>query len=355
VTENRRPSRKSRPTKIMMSPGAVDDADNPFVPMLIDSLADRVMVIPFSWAGAFCLRYDVLHIHWPERLTKHPNRARAALKAAAFILLMCWNRLRRVSNVATVHNIDPHEGTGKFERLVLTLWTRSCRSRIFLSKAGLDADSMGNGVHIPHGDYAPFLLKLGRAPQDATPDSVLTFGYLRPYKGIEKLLRLIHRDGPLRLVVAGKPLSQSYANTLEELAILAGEKTVELVPRSLSPEMLVDAIARAEVVILPYSRIYNSGAALLALSSGRPLIVTKSPSIQELQSEVGDEWVTTLQDSWEWADVLEAVEVLRANASRRGAVPLFDSRSWDSVSAAHVKLYEELCPRVENKNGQGMK
>jgi len=325
----------------MMSPGTVDDADNPFVPMLIDSLADRVEVLPFSWSGAFRFRYEVLHIHWPERMTKDANALRAMLKSATFVALLSWNRLRKVSNVATVHNLNPHDGTGAFERWVLALWTKSCRARIFLSRTGMDAAPTGNGVLIPHGDYAPFLAKVGWMKETSRRDALLTFGYLRPYKGIEKLMNLISHEGSLRLTVAGKPLSPTYREKLEDLAREASG-TVELIPRSLSSEELLRAIGLSEFVILPYTSVYNSGAALLALSAGRPLIVTESPSMRELQCEVGNEWVVTLPEAWDWTHVLSAVRALRADASKRGELPDMHLRNWVGLGAQHAILYESL-------------
>lgn len=327
---------------VMMSPGTVDRNDNPFVPMLIDSLKDCVQVKPFSWRSAFVSRYQVLHIHWPERMTKDPSRLRATMKSMMFLALLGWNRFRHVSNVATVHNIEPHEGSGQLQRWVLRLWDRACVARIFLSRSGLAADTLGTGVYIPHGDYVPFVESHVVAILEQETNSVLTFGYLRPYKGIEKLVEAFSHSEQVRLTVAGEPLSEDYRKQLIEFTRAAKADSVQLIPHSLSPDELIGAISRAEVVILPYVRIYNSGAALLALSVGRPLIVTDSPSMQELKHEVGDQWLEVLPVAWTMNDIINSIDALRNRARLRAHRPCMESRLWDSVGVAHVSLYRSL-------------
>ena len=54
--------------------------------------------------------------------------------------------------------------------------------------------------------------------------------------------------------------------------------------------------AAADVVVLPYLDISNSGVAMLALSLQRPVIGPSKGAFPELQAQVGTTWVRTFDE-----------------------------------------------------------
>jgi beta-1,4-mannosyltransferase len=66
----------------------------------------------------------------------------------------------------------------------------------------------------------------------------------------------------------------------------------------------------ADLVVLPYRSIFNSGSALLALSFNKPVLLPDLGAMGELKNDFGNSWVQTftgnldaktLEHSLEWA------------------------------------------------------
>ena len=60
----------------------------------------------------------------------------------------------------------------------------------------------------------------------------------------------------------------------------------------------------ADLVVLPYRAIQNSGSAMLALSADRPVVVPALGAMRELQAAVGEDWVRCYEGDFD-ADELE--------------------------------------------------
>src|SRR4029079_12745051 len=88
----------------------------------------------------------------------------------------------------------------------------------------------------------------------------------------------------------------------------------------------------ARVVVLPYRRILNSGAALLALSFDRRVVVPASGSLVELQAQVGEGWVSTYDGPMR----PEVVEHALAVEPPTGAAPL-QRYEWPAIGRASVE------------------
>jgi len=331
----------SRRTIVLMSPGETAENDNPFVDLLIRHLPADITVRSFSWKSAFFSRYDILHIHWPEHILRAGSPMKRRIKSALFLGLMVRNRLM-ASNLRTVHNLRPHEEAAYLTRLALMSWERSCRANVFLSRAGESAGSRpapgALAEVVPHGDYRPLVDRLRRPPKDRVEGRLLAFGYLRPYKGLEQLIAAF-RDVPvehgLSLRITGAPMPKSYGDELRSLA--AGDERISMALGRQTDEDLVDEIMTASAIVLPYKQVYNSGAALLALTLSRPLIVTDSPTMKELGDEVGDVWVTRLP-RWD-AKSLSDAQGTRIPAE---ASPDLRGREWSSLSEQYAVLYRAL-------------
>jgi beta-1,4-mannosyltransferase len=79
---------------------------------------------------------------------------------------------------------------------------------------------------------------------------------------------------------------------------VAGERgarrpRVRLTLRHADDDELVEAVGEAQVVVLPYRQMHNSGALLLALSLDRRVLVPSGPVTDELAARVGEHWVCT--------------------------------------------------------------
>jgi glycosyltransferase involved in cell wall biosynthesis len=145
-------------------------------------------------------------------------------------------------------------------------------------------------------------------------------------------------SGAFSVRVVGEPANPRYGDKLAKLAAPHSNVAVEL--GYLADSELASEILASEAVVLPYHQLYNSGAALLALTLGRPVVVPATPTMRELREEVGAEWVCIYEGDLTGA-VLDSV-VTEFLPTPRGALPPLSARRWDSVGRAYAALYRSL-------------
>jgi len=107
----------------------------------------------------------------------------------------------------------------------------------------------------------------------------------------------------------------------------------------LSDEDLGKIILDSAMVVLPYRHMYNSGAALLSLTLGRPILVPASPTMLELQHEVGERWVHLYVGELTADDVRRALRAIEGPAAEG---PNLGRRDWGRVAGSYAELYARL-------------
>lgn len=100
------------------------------------------------------------------------------------------------------------------------------------------------------------------------------FGWIRPYKNIETAIQCFNEisNEKVRLIIAGKPITEEYGNEIRELA--AGNKKIITEFKFLS-ELELDAIIDlSDVVLMTYGGVssMNSGVLIKALCEGKAVI-----------------------------------------------------------------------------------
>jgi glycosyltransferase involved in cell wall biosynthesis len=203
----------------------------------------------------------------------------------------------------------------------------------------------GKIARIPHAVFE-------RAPSAgdgvARGETLLFFGLIRAYKGVDLLLRalpLVARDRPeVRLIVAGDPLDP--VEPLRRLAREVGvDDRIDWRLGFLADDEVEDALSDAAAVVLPYrQRVDASGVLALAVGRGLPIIASDVGSLGETVAEFGAGEVVPPED----VEALAAACVrLLADSGRReeavrGATRARAALTWDSAAAQHEALYGEL-------------
>ncbi len=203
-------------------------------------------------------------------------------------------------------------------------------------------------VHVvPHGALTAY-----RAVEPIAPDVpdgaplVAMLGLLRPYKGLETLLdawpRVRAAIPEAQLLVAGRVLGDpDGAARLERMAAETDSGiTADL--RFTPTAEFVGAMLRAEVIVLPYRRIDQSGVLFAALALGRPIVATRVGGFAEVVEQHGAGLVVPPDHPEALADAL--IELLRdparrdamAAASRAAADGPF---SWAAIAAQTEAVY----------------
>jgi len=251
---------------------------------------------------------DILHIHWPEQVFwAGGSRLRTAARAAATLLALRRLSARGTRIVWTVHNLSPHDLPNP-QKLLWNFYqpelVRIVDGFMTLSPSTLDtvreripnlAGKMSDYAwHPAYPDTmrsravrARVRQQLG-IPPDA--DVVGFLGQVRPYKGVDELIRVFRetRDQNLFLLIAGKP-SREYGQEIAALA--AGDDRIRLRLQFLDSGEFCELTAATDLIVAPYRDYLHSGTLIHAASSARPVLTPATPFSGDLADEIGGEWV----------------------------------------------------------------
>ena len=257
---------------------------------------------------------------------------------------------RRIAPVvAVVHNPADHDAGALARSAACAVLGRCaalmCHARtVALSLEGRFAGTP-LAVHPLPGDAPPDAdrdaarARFGLAPATV---AVLSFGLIRPYKGVEVLLDAvarIPRSVPLTVLLAGEPWGGLGAALERRLraADLAGRVVASL---GWVPEAETGAwFAAADAVALPYRSATGSAVAAQALAAGLPLVASAVGGLADVVEDGVNGLVVPPSDPGALAAALVRVadDGVRARL-RAGAVAAAGRWSWDSYAAAVEEL-----------------
>lgn len=184
--------------------------------------------------------------------------------------------------------------------------------------------------------------------------AMLFFGRLRPYKGLEYLLSafelLSETDSGYRLIIAGesKKGSELYYESIQDRITNHPNRDriisrIEFIPDQ-DAEVYLKA---ADVMVLPYKDIFQSGVLFLAYSFGLPVVAADVGAFREEIIEGKTGFVCGPCDSRDLTKALEAYfssDLFRGLASFRREIReyAFTEHSWDAVATLTRKGYERI-------------
>lgn len=277
----------------------------------------KVAEHPLGLAALRARRGDVLHLQW---------LAAPELDARLF--------RPHLPSVFTAHDLLPRRTAGKLElwRGLLRRFDRvvvhSENGRETLGELGVDT------TVIPHPVFPsdPERRDDGR--------TVLSFGVIRPYKGLDDAIEAVRRAGDVRLLVAGDPLEP-----MERYRAAADGLDVDWRLGYLAQDEVDRTFGEATVAVFPYKpELDQSGALLRALGAGVPAVAYDVGGVAEPVRRYGAGRVVPPGDVDALAGALrellsdtEALEAARAGARRAR-----DELTWDAAARAHLDLYADL-------------
>ncbi|MGC5224407.1 hypothetical protein ACPW96_17715 [Micromonospora sp. DT81.3] len=322
---------------------APPDGRTRFIDQMTEGAPDDVEVRYFSWKKALKGDYDVLHLHWPEFLTRDQRLSKRVGKRQAMRATLLMTRMRRIPIVRTVHNLHPHEDGGRAERRLLNAIDR--RTAVFIKlNPTTQLEPQMHGVTILHGHYRDRFAHHPRSEREK--GRILYFGLIRPYKNVDKLIELYaRRERPgtsLRIVGSpGRELREGISALINSHQAVSGR--LEFV----DDDVLVREITAASLVVLPYAEMHNSGAALVALSLDRPILVPRTPSNSALADEVGDAWVRQYDGDLTEEVLMSALAAADELGSEER--PKLDGRDWVAIGRLHRDVYHDAIAGAKDR------
>jgi glycosyltransferase involved in cell wall biosynthesis len=167
---------------------------------------------------------------------------------------------------------------------------------------------------------------------------VLCFGLMRPYKGIDLLLEAWEGIDGAELWIVGAP-------RMDVSALAASAPPgVRFVPRFIADDELPAYFRRADLVVLPYREIDQSGVLFTALAFGKPMLLSDVGGFPEVAA-TGAARTFPAGDAGALHDALgellgdpPALGALAAAARAAAAGPY----AWDVIAERTLALYGRL-------------
>lgn len=345
--------------------------DNPYLRLLANELGARGFDV--CWGARFDLRWlwaarrhvDVVHFHWPEPYYLYGGRLRRGASLFSWITLgLFCLRLTAARALGcrvawTAHQVYPHDGGRAFLHRVAALALARAAQVILVhdrataetARSELGAPVEGKTTIVPHGSYVGVYppgrsREVVRSELGISRDAFvfLSFGSIRGYKRLALLLHAFEalpREDAL-LVLAGEPKDEASVGAITAGALR--DARIRPLFGFVPEERVAEVFAASDVAVLTRGDGGTSGALILALSMGVPVVAASLPAYQEL---VGDEdagWLYAEGDAASLRRCLAAAaddrEAVRAKgaAARAAARRLSWQEAGDRTAAALVPV-----------------
>ncbi len=295
----------------------------------------------YRWAPPAGRRYARLAQHVPDMLRYRRSAARADVVHFQWLPVQALDAHllpRTRPRVLTAHDVLPREPkpsqlSGQrslYERMDAIVVHSEHGAARLRDELRLDPAK----VHvIPHG-VLDNLARTAPKPLFAkTKPVVLFFGLIRPYKGLDVLLEAWREAAPdAELWVVGMPRMDA--------SFIHGPN-VRTALRFVSGAELAGAFRAADLVVLPYRKIDQSGVLFTALAFGKPLLLTSVGGFPEID---GAELVPP-GDPHALAAALTALLADRAKLDRMAAASRAAADGplgWDAIAQRTLALYAGL-------------
>jgi len=151
------------------------------------------------------------------------------------------------------------------------------------------------------------------------------------------------------LCVAGKPNSPKLAEQIAREA--SQDNRVVLNFKFIAAKDVSTYLSAADMVVLPYREVLNSGSALLALSCSRPVLVPQLGAMGELKAEFSDRWVRTFSGELDGPKLESALD-WAMNTARPAVTPMPEKYNWDRIGFETLQFYNRVVTGVRQPSAQ---
>ena len=302
----------------------------------------------FTCVKVACSKPDVLHMQWLPFME---------FVGWEFTILKCLRWLSpKTRLVLTIHNVYPHDMDDVRKRSYNERFRKACslidafivHTKIskedVIREFGLSAEK----VHVCcHGVFEPKGITISSDFRKDGKLHILQFGGQSYYKGTDLLVDAVckldeERKKRLETHIVGG-ISQSFLTELKAKDI---DSIITWKAYFLTDEELYQEINAADLIVLPYRNISQSGVLLLSIFFGKLIICSDLPSFKEtMQGGEGDGLDDCLFFKSEEANSLR--ELLKKfidgsideEAVRKRIMHLKSQYSWQSAAKATMKVY----------------
>jgi len=284
-------------------------------------------------------------------------------------LLILYYRMLGKRIVLTVHNVNAKKRDGKdtwLNRFTLRMQYRQA-DHIFVHTEEMKRElSSEFGVDSRRVTVVPFGVNNDAPDTHLTPKeakdrlgiqqsekAILFFGNILPYKGLEYLVDAFQRvaalGGDYRMIIAGRAArhQEYWAGIRERIDEDVKKGRVVLRADFIPDEETEVYFKAADVLVLPYRHIYQSGVLFLAYGFGLPVLASDVGSLRDDIVEGKTGFLFRSEDAVDLAkkimDYFQS-ELFANLSTHRQDIRDYVKRqhSWDIAGMETVRLYSDL-------------
>lgn len=197
---------------------------------------------------------------------------------------------------------------------------------------------------IPHGLYDQYgeLLDIEEARKNLSINDefvILSFGLIRKYKGTPYLIRAFEQL-PLeileksRLLIVGE-IWEDRKELIDQIRASQVRDNITLVDEYVPDEKVSLYFSASDVVVLPYLRASQSGIAHIAMSFGKPVVVSEVGGLKESMAEYAGTFFVSPGD----VDSLRKAILDQFEKKIHYEVP---DQKWDRIINRYIELLESI-------------
>lgn len=300
---------------------------------------------------------DVIHVQFEAGL--FGKLGVSGIGAPAFFLALTRADRPVVVTLHEVHAEHVHRGAvgdrllrardALIERLAIqaadATIVHTAEARRVLSQRHGDNHRIERMLHPVDTDANPIPAEVAKSELGVEGPMALTFGFVEEKKRYEDMIRALPAFPDLTYLIAGGFREGEGEKVWRRCESLAGDLGVSDRVRYVgyvADDELPIVFSAADVVVLPYERVSQSGVVNDALAYRCPSVASSLPAFEELRTEY--DCLLTYEDQSGLQDTIAAVlqEESMRERLRKCADEYLAAMSWEGFGEWTVQLYRDL-------------
>ncbi len=265
------------------------------------------------------------------------------------IYFRLYSLLKYYPVIFTQHDSSQHPGESSLFISLVTRFIQHCSRLIVVHGQSLRQDLItsqptSKPIHIiPMAAFTHFFPEVSPDIVPQIPGSLLFFGRIVSYKGLDVLLKSViclqSANLAPTVIIAGPGSLTPYQDLLSQI------KNLKIFNYYIPDSQVKQYFNMSEIVVLPHRSATQSAIAALAIAAAKPIIASRTGAIPELLEDNRTAILTKPNDPESLASAIKQLlnnplkqKTLRLNAFQ-------DSRerlSWNKVSQKYIDLYSSL-------------
>lgn len=303
-------------------------------------------------------REVVFHLHWPTFHFAVNNPLVLYLSYLHSMLVLKIINVIGFKLVWTVHNVTPHENWTSND-IVVTKTVVKLADRIIchtntiknelIEKYGAEDSKI---VVIPIGSYGTVYLNNSteiisrkKLSIPATTPTILFFGEIKPYKGIDFLIKahqkILSQGKSIFLLVSGRPWDHNLRKQLEEHQ-KNNPSLVKVNFDYLDNDDVQYYFNSCDITVFPFRRVTTSSSIILSFSFGKTSIIPDLKALDDFGNEIVYRYQQQNLDSLV-ETIIESIDNKMGTSKKNLAALQFSKlNNWQSIANKTDQVYLSL-------------